>query len=42
MDVAELTTPALLVERASLEHNLSTMAAALPESRIRTHVKAPE
>src|SRR3954452_6344891 len=36
----ELQTPALLVERADLEHNLATMAAALPGPRMRPHVKA--
>jgi D-serine deaminase-like pyridoxal phosphate-dependent protein len=37
---AELQTPALLVERAALDHNLSTMASALPGPRLRPHVKA--
>src|SRR5205823_5787356 len=32
--------PALLVDRAALEHNLATMAAALPGDRLRPHVKA--
>jgi D-serine deaminase-like pyridoxal phosphate-dependent protein len=36
----ELTTPALLVERRDLLHNLDTMAAALPGARLRPHVKA--
>jgi D-serine deaminase-like pyridoxal phosphate-dependent protein len=36
----ELTTPCLLVDRAALEHNLATMAAALPGARCRPHVKA--
>jgi D-serine deaminase-like pyridoxal phosphate-dependent protein len=40
VDVAELTTPALVVDRAALEHNLSTMAAARPGPRLRPHVKA--
>jgi D-serine deaminase-like pyridoxal phosphate-dependent protein len=40
MDVADLTTPALLVEASAFEHNLSTMAAALPGGRLRPHVKA--
>lgn len=40
MRVAELVTPALVVDAATLEHNLSTMAAALPGRRCRPHVKA--
>ena len=40
VDVAELTTPALLVDADALEHNLATMAAALPGPRLRPHVKA--
>jgi D-serine deaminase-like pyridoxal phosphate-dependent protein len=40
MRIAELTTPALLVERAVLDANLATMSAALPGSRLRPHVKA--
>ena len=40
MDIAGLTTPALLVDAAAFEHNLSTMAAALPGDRLRPHVKA--
>jgi D-threonine aldolase len=38
--VDELQTPALLVDAAALEHNLATMAAALPGARLRPHVKA--
>jgi D-serine deaminase-like pyridoxal phosphate-dependent protein len=38
--IADLTTPALLVEAADLKHNLATMAAALPGGRLRPHVKA--
>jgi D-serine deaminase-like pyridoxal phosphate-dependent protein len=38
--LADLQTPALVVERAALEHNLATMAAALPGDRLRPHVKA--
>jgi len=38
--VGDLTTPALLVEATSLEHNLATMAVALPGERLRPHVKA--
>lgn len=40
MHTDRLTTPALLVERALLESNLATMAAALPGRRLRPHVKA--
>ncbi len=40
VDVRELPTPALLVEADALEHNLSTMASALPGPRLRPHVKA--
>jgi D-serine deaminase-like pyridoxal phosphate-dependent protein len=35
-----LQTPALLVDLHDLEHNLATMAAALPGDRLRPHVKA--
>lgn len=35
-----LTTPALVVERTALEHNVATMSAALPGPRLRPHVKA--
>lgn len=38
--VRELRTPALLVEADLLQGNLDTMAAALPGSRLRPHVKA--
>jgi D-serine deaminase-like pyridoxal phosphate-dependent protein len=38
--VAELQTPALLVDAALLESNLSIMSAALPGARLRPHVKA--
>lgn len=36
----DLPTPALVVEGDALDHNLRTMAAALPGSRLRPHVKA--
>ena len=36
----DLPTPALVVDAAALEHNLATMAAALPDARLRPHVKA--
>jgi len=38
--ITELQTPALLVDTAALEHNLATMADALPGARLRPHVKA--
>ncbi|MGH2812399.1 MAG: alanine racemase, partial [Actinomycetota bacterium] len=40
MRIADLQTPALLVEADALEHNLSEMAKALPGERLRPHVKA--
>jgi D-threonine aldolase len=40
MHIGELTTPALVVQRALLEANLATMADALPGTRMRPHVKA--
>jgi D-serine deaminase-like pyridoxal phosphate-dependent protein len=40
MRIGELVTPALLVDADALEHNLSTMAVALPGARLRPHVKA--
>jgi D-serine deaminase-like pyridoxal phosphate-dependent protein len=40
MTIYELQTPALLVEADALEHNLATMAAALPGRQLRPHVKA--
>lgn len=40
MNVADLPTPALLVERADLEANLALMASYLPGGRLRPHVKA--
>ena len=40
MRVSEVVTPALVVDAATLEHNLSAMAAVLPGSRCRPHVKA--
>jgi D-serine deaminase-like pyridoxal phosphate-dependent protein len=38
--VAELTTPALVVDVGRLDANLATMAEALPGRRLRPHVKA--
>ncbi len=40
MKIQDLTTPALLVDGARLEANLSEMASALPGARMRPHVKA--
>jgi D-threonine aldolase len=40
MLVADIETPALLVDAAALEENLATMAEALPGARLRPHVKA--
>jgi D-serine deaminase-like pyridoxal phosphate-dependent protein len=40
MKLADLPTPALLIDEAALAHNLAEMAAALPGSRLRPHVKA--
>ncbi|MGP0032082.1 MAG: alanine racemase [Acidimicrobiales bacterium] len=40
MKTGHLTTPALLVQRDRLDHNLATMAQALPGRRLRPHVKA--
>jgi D-threonine aldolase len=36
----DLTTPALLVDADAFEHNLTTMGAAWPGTRLRPHVKA--
>ncbi len=40
MLIEELVTPALIVDSAAFDHNLTTMSAALPGSRLRPHVKA--
>jgi D-serine deaminase-like pyridoxal phosphate-dependent protein len=40
MKTSELTTPALLVDARRLEGNIAAMADALPEARLRPHVKA--
>jgi len=40
MLVADIETPALLVDAEALEENLATMAEALPGARLRPHVKA--
>ncbi|MGI8791680.1 MAG: alanine racemase [Acidimicrobiales bacterium] len=38
--IADLQTPALLVDAEAFDHNLTTMAEALPGDRMRPHVKA--
>jgi len=40
MNIHDLQTPALLADADVLEHNLKTMAAAVPGPRLRPHVKA--
>jgi D-threonine aldolase len=40
VNVAELTTPALVVDAEALDHNLRAMSAALPAGRLRPHIKA--
>lgn len=40
MKIHDLQTPALIADADVLEHNLSTMADALPGPRLRPHVKA--
>ena len=40
MNIHDLPTPALLADADVLEHNLKTMATALPGPRLRPHVKA--
>ncbi len=40
MDLHDLPTPALIVEVDAFDHNVATMAAALPGDRLRPHVKA--
>lgn len=39
-NLTDLPTPALLIDAGALEHNLTTMATALPGPRLRPHVKA--
>ena len=38
--VADLSTPALVIDRVALAHNLATLAAARPGPSLRPHVKA--
>lgn len=40
MKAQDLPTPALVIDAATFDRNLATMAAALPGSRCRPHVKA--
>lgn len=40
MKIGDLVTPAALVDADALAHNLNEMAASLPGSRLRPHVKA--
>jgi D-serine deaminase-like pyridoxal phosphate-dependent protein len=40
MRLAELVTPALVADADAVEHNLATLAKALPGARARPHVKA--
>ena len=40
MKLADVPTPALVVDRAAFDHNVATMAAAHPGPRLRPHVKA--
>ncbi len=40
MHLDDLQTPALVVDQAMLQHNLATMATALPGNRLRPHIKA--
>lgn len=40
MKLGDLATPSLVVDVQALQHNLTTMARALPGTRLRPHVKA--
>jgi D-serine deaminase-like pyridoxal phosphate-dependent protein len=40
MEVHDLPTPALIIERKALDDNLATMATTFPGQRLRPHVKA--
>ena len=40
MKISELPTPAILIDEEVLDRNIAEMAAALPGSRLRPHVKA--
>ena len=40
MKLGDVATPALVVDRQAFDHNVTTMAGALPGPRLRPHVKA--
>lgn len=40
VDLDDIPTPALIVEREAFDHNVRTMSAAWPGARLRPHVKA--
>jgi len=40
VNVGDLSTPALVVDRSAFEHNISTMSTTRPGSTLRPHVKA--
>src|SRR6185437_6532501 len=40
MKISDLQTPAVLIDEEILDRNIAEMAAALPGSRLRPHVKA--
>jgi D-serine deaminase-like pyridoxal phosphate-dependent protein len=40
VQLADVPTPALIVDRGAFDHNVATLAAALPGPRLRPHVKA--
>jgi hypothetical protein len=40
VDILDLPTPSLLVERGAFDRNVETMAARWPGTRLRPHVKA--
>ena len=40
MMLADVPTPALVVDRGAFDHNVAAMAAVHPGARLRPHVKA--
>jgi D-serine deaminase-like pyridoxal phosphate-dependent protein len=40
VDILDLPTPSLLVERGAFHRNVATMAARWPGTRLRPHAKA--
>ena len=38
--ISEVQTPALVIDGAIARHNIATMAAAIPGTRLRPHMKA--